>query len=90
MKCVTVKVPGNDLLQHVTLVDLPGSGDRNKSRDKMWKEVIYSHLLLLCIITVLPANCDIILLQSTDNYLFIITLLLCSFRLLRVVLLCGL
>ncbi|XP_034568072.1 nuclear GTPase SLIP-GC-like isoform X2 [Notolabrus celidotus] len=40
VKCVTVRVPKNDLLQHVTLVDLPGSGDRNKSRDKMWKGVI--------------------------------------------------
>ncbi|XP_051243567.1 nuclear GTPase SLIP-GC-like isoform X42 [Dicentrarchus labrax] len=25
---------------HVTLVDLPGNGDRNKSRDEMWKEVV--------------------------------------------------
>ncbi|XP_039681452.1 nuclear GTPase SLIP-GC-like isoform X1 [Perca fluviatilis] len=40
VKCVTVKVPNNDLLQHVTLVDLPGNGDRNKSRDKMWKQVV--------------------------------------------------
>ncbi|XP_054861457.1 nuclear GTPase SLIP-GC-like isoform X1 [Amphiprion ocellaris] len=40
VKCVTVKVPNNDLLQHVTLVDLPGNGDRNKSRDKMWKEIV--------------------------------------------------
>ncbi|XP_028268242.1 nuclear GTPase SLIP-GC-like isoform X2 [Parambassis ranga] len=37
VKSVTVKVPNNDL-QHVTLVDLPGNGDRNKSRDEMWKE----------------------------------------------------
>ncbi|KAI3359835.1 hypothetical protein L3Q82_014190 [Scortum barcoo] len=42
VKCVTVRVPDNDLLQHVTLVDLPGNGDRNKSRDKMWKEVVGS------------------------------------------------
>ncbi|XP_022608137.1 nuclear GTPase SLIP-GC-like [Seriola dumerili] len=42
VKCVTVRVPNNDLLQHVTLVDLPGNGDRNKSRDKMWKEIVGS------------------------------------------------
>ena len=41
VKCVTVKVPNKELLQHVTLVDLPGNGDRNKSRDKMWKGVNY-------------------------------------------------
>ncbi|XP_061566211.1 nuclear GTPase SLIP-GC-like [Cololabis saira] len=40
VKCVTVKVPNNDLLQHVTLVDLPGNGDRNKSRDQMWKGMV--------------------------------------------------
>uniref|UniRef100_A0A3Q3AFY0 Nuclear GTPase SLIP-GC-like n=1 Tax=Kryptolebias marmoratus TaxID=37003 RepID=A0A3Q3AFY0_KRYMA len=40
VKCVTVRVPQNQLLQHVTLVDLPGNGDRNKSRDTMWKQII--------------------------------------------------
>ncbi|XP_029997049.1 nuclear GTPase SLIP-GC-like [Sphaeramia orbicularis] len=40
VKCVTVKVPKNDLLQHVTLVDLPGNGDRNKSRDQMWRRIV--------------------------------------------------
>ncbi|XP_015246689.1 PREDICTED: nuclear GTPase SLIP-GC-like [Cyprinodon variegatus] len=40
VKCVTVKVPNNDFLQHVTLVDLPGNGDRNKSRDTMWKRIV--------------------------------------------------
>uniref|UniRef100_A0A3Q1JVY0 Dynamin N-terminal domain-containing protein n=1 Tax=Anabas testudineus TaxID=64144 RepID=A0A3Q1JVY0_ANATE len=40
VKCVTVRVPNNHLLQHVTLVDLPGCGDRNKSRDRMWKEFV--------------------------------------------------
>ncbi|XP_033182709.1 nuclear GTPase SLIP-GC-like isoform X1 [Anabas testudineus] len=35
VKCVTIRVPSYDL-QHVTLVDLPGSGDLNKSRDRMW------------------------------------------------------
>ncbi|XP_073351098.1 nuclear GTPase SLIP-GC-like [Pagrus major] len=42
VKCVTIRVPKKDLLQHVTLVDLPGTGDRNKTRDEMWKEVIGS------------------------------------------------
>ncbi|XP_033987979.1 nuclear GTPase SLIP-GC-like isoform X2 [Trematomus bernacchii] len=42
VKCVTVRVPNNPFLQHVTLVDLPGNGDRNKSRDTMWKKVIGS------------------------------------------------
>nr|XP_029138462.1 nuclear GTPase SLIP-GC-like [Labrus bergylta] len=42
VKCVTIRVPNNDLLQNVTLVDLPGNGDRNKGRDKMWKGVIQS------------------------------------------------
>lgn len=40
VKCVTVKVPNNDLLRHVTLVDLPGNGDCNKERNQMWGEVI--------------------------------------------------
>ncbi|TDH02908.1 hypothetical protein EPR50_G00157490 [Perca flavescens] len=42
VKCVTIKVPNNDLLRHITLVDLPGNGDRNRSRDKMWKQVVGS------------------------------------------------
>ncbi|XP_056263680.1 nuclear GTPase SLIP-GC-like isoform X2 [Pseudoliparis swirei] len=42
VKCVTIRVPNNDLLKHVTLVDLPGNGDRNKSRDKMWKTFVGS------------------------------------------------
>nr|XP_020503105.1 nuclear GTPase SLIP-GC-like isoform X1 [Labrus bergylta]XP_029135884.1 nuclear GTPase SLIP-GC-like isoform X1 [Labrus bergylta] len=40
VKCVTIKVPNNDLLQNVTLVDLPGNGDCNKGRDNMWKGVV--------------------------------------------------
>ena len=48
VKCVTVRVP-NYAFQHVTLVDLPGTGDRNASRDKMWKEVIYLHALLFTV-----------------------------------------
>ncbi|KAM6913305.1 nuclear GTPase SLIP-GC-like [Lycodopsis pacificus] len=42
VKCVTIKVPNNDLLKHVTLVDLPGNGDSNKSRNEMWKTVVGS------------------------------------------------
>ncbi|KAJ4931694.1 hypothetical protein JOQ06_010134 [Pogonophryne albipinna] len=42
VKCVTFRVPENRRLQHVTLVDLPGNGDRNKSRDRMWKELVGS------------------------------------------------
>uniref|UniRef100_A0A8C6WYZ2 Uncharacterized protein n=1 Tax=Neogobius melanostomus TaxID=47308 RepID=A0A8C6WYZ2_9GOBI len=42
VKCVTIKVPNNDLLRHVTLVDLPGTGDRNKTRNDMWKEMLSS------------------------------------------------
>ncbi|XP_040919090.1 nuclear GTPase SLIP-GC-like isoform X2 [Toxotes jaculatrix] len=42
VKCVTVRVPSNHLLQHVTLVDLPGNGDCNRSRDRMWKEIVGS------------------------------------------------
>ncbi|KAM9746499.1 nuclear GTPase SLIP-GC-like [Menidia menidia] len=40
VKCVTLRVPKNDLLQYVTLVDLPGNGDCNKSRDEMWKRIV--------------------------------------------------
>ncbi|XP_076739297.1 nuclear GTPase SLIP-GC isoform X4 [Maylandia zebra] len=40
VKCVTVRVPNNPFLQHVTLVDLPGNGDSNKSRDQMWKGIV--------------------------------------------------
>ncbi|XP_034151093.1 nuclear GTPase SLIP-GC-like isoform X2 [Esox lucius] len=41
VKCITVKVPNsNDLLEHVVLVDLPGNGDCNKSRDEMWKKFV--------------------------------------------------
>ncbi|XP_005454944.1 nuclear GTPase SLIP-GC [Oreochromis niloticus] len=42
VKCVTVKVPDNDFLDHVTLVDLPGNGDTNSSRDRMWTEFVAS------------------------------------------------
>ncbi|CAL1615046.1 unnamed protein product [Knipowitschia caucasica] len=40
VKCVTIKVPKNKLLQHVTLVDLPGTGDCNKTRNDMWREMV--------------------------------------------------
>ncbi|XP_034151513.1 nuclear GTPase SLIP-GC-like isoform X2 [Esox lucius] len=41
VKCLTIKVPNSkDLLEHVVLVDLPGNGDCNKSRDLMWKSFI--------------------------------------------------
>ncbi|XP_020788755.2 nuclear GTPase SLIP-GC-like isoform X2 [Boleophthalmus pectinirostris] len=42
VKCVTVRVPNSEILEHVTLVDLPGNGDRNKSRDQMWKKIVAS------------------------------------------------
>ncbi|XP_059204120.1 nuclear GTPase SLIP-GC-like [Centropristis striata] len=42
VKCVTVRVPDNEFLQNVTLVDPPGNGDCNKSRDQMWKGVVGS------------------------------------------------
>ncbi|XP_049331331.1 nuclear GTPase SLIP-GC isoform X1 [Astyanax mexicanus] len=38
VKTVTIKVPNcKDFLEHVVLVDLPGTGDYNKSRDQMWR-----------------------------------------------------
>ncbi|KAL0993415.1 hypothetical protein UPYG_G00107510 [Umbra pygmaea] len=41
VKCVTIKVPNSkDLLEHVVLVDLPGSGDCNKSKNEMWKSFL--------------------------------------------------
>ncbi|XP_034151227.1 nuclear GTPase SLIP-GC isoform X3 [Esox lucius] len=41
VKCITLKVPNSkDLLEHVVLVDLPGNGDCNKSRDEMWKRFV--------------------------------------------------
>uniref|UniRef100_A0AAV2MP22 ABC transporter domain-containing protein n=1 Tax=Knipowitschia caucasica TaxID=637954 RepID=A0AAV2MP22_KNICA len=40
VNCVTIQVPENELLQHVTLVDLPGTGDSNKTRNDMWKKMV--------------------------------------------------
>ena len=47
VECVTVRLPNKDLLQHITLVDLPGNGDRNKSRDNMWKKVIVFNIVCM-------------------------------------------
>ncbi|KAL7834459.1 hypothetical protein SRHO_G00287060 [Serrasalmus rhombeus] len=38
VKSVTIKVPNcEDFLKNIVLVDLPGTGDYNKSRDQMWR-----------------------------------------------------
>ncbi|XP_076843668.1 nuclear GTPase SLIP-GC-like [Brachyhypopomus gauderio] len=38
VKSVTIKIPNcQDFLEHVVLVDLPGTGDCNKTRDQMWR-----------------------------------------------------
>ncbi|XP_067217463.1 nuclear GTPase SLIP-GC-like isoform X2 [Chanodichthys erythropterus] len=38
VKSVTIKIPDcRELLEHIVLVDLPGTGDCNKIRDDMWK-----------------------------------------------------
>ncbi|XP_076867116.1 nuclear GTPase SLIP-GC-like isoform X2 [Brachyhypopomus gauderio] len=38
VKSVTIKIPNcKDFMEHVVLVDLPGTGDYNKSRDEMWR-----------------------------------------------------
>ncbi|XP_056144427.1 nuclear GTPase SLIP-GC-like [Lampris incognitus] len=43
VKCVIIKVPNaQDLLGNLVLVDVPGSGDWNKARDKMWEASICS------------------------------------------------
>jgi len=40
VKSVTFKVPDcHNLLEHIVLVDIPGSGDCNKLRDDKWKSV---------------------------------------------------
>lgn len=49
VNCVTIRVPNDKLLQHVTLVDLPGNGDCNKGRDEMWKKVINLFKLLFVV-----------------------------------------
>ncbi|KAL1255193.1 hypothetical protein QQF64_013254, partial [Cirrhinus molitorella] len=38
VKSVTIKIPNcRELLEHIVLVDLPGTGDCNKTRDDLWK-----------------------------------------------------
>ncbi|XP_016331454.1 nuclear GTPase SLIP-GC-like [Sinocyclocheilus anshuiensis] len=38
VKSVTIKIPNcGELLEHIVLVDLPGTGDCNKIRDDLWK-----------------------------------------------------
>ncbi|XP_026064500.1 nuclear GTPase SLIP-GC-like [Carassius auratus] len=38
VKSVTIKIPNRrELLEHIVLVDLPGTGDCNKIRDDLWK-----------------------------------------------------
>lgn len=40
VKSVTFKVPDcHELLEHIVLVDIPGTGDCNKIRDDLWKSV---------------------------------------------------
>ncbi|XP_076867128.1 nuclear GTPase SLIP-GC-like isoform X3 [Brachyhypopomus gauderio] len=42
VKIVTIKVPNcKDFLEHVVLVDLPGTGDCNRTRDEMWKTMLH-------------------------------------------------
>ncbi|XP_057184476.1 nuclear GTPase SLIP-GC-like isoform X1 [Triplophysa rosa] len=41
VKCVTIKIPNcRELLEHIVLVDLPGTGDCDKIRDDLWKTKI--------------------------------------------------
>ncbi|KAM4598639.1 nuclear GTPase SLIP-GC-like isoform 1-T2 [Polymixia lowei] len=41
VKCVTIKVPNpQGILENIVLVDVPGTGDWNKARDKMWETEI--------------------------------------------------
>lgn len=43
VKRVTIEVPKRKgILENVILMDLPGTGDYNKSRDEMWKQVRHS------------------------------------------------
>ncbi|XP_063064204.1 nuclear GTPase SLIP-GC-like [Engraulis encrasicolus] len=41
VKAVKIEVPKNkDFPENVVLVDLPGNGDHNQTRDEMWKEML--------------------------------------------------
>ncbi|XP_016348144.1 nuclear GTPase SLIP-GC-like isoform X1 [Sinocyclocheilus anshuiensis] len=38
VKSVTIKIPDcRELMEHIVLVDIPGTGDCNKTRDDLWK-----------------------------------------------------
>ncbi len=40
VKSVTIKLPDcHELLEHIVLLDLPGTGDCNKIREDLWKSV---------------------------------------------------
>ncbi len=40
VKSVTIKTPNcRELLEHIVLVDIPGTGDCNKIRDGLWRSV---------------------------------------------------
>ncbi|XP_062382774.1 nuclear GTPase SLIP-GC-like isoform X2 [Sardina pilchardus] len=40
VKTVTIKIPSGNCFDNITLIDLPGTGDFNKSRDEMWKKCL--------------------------------------------------
>ncbi|KAK7124432.1 hypothetical protein R3I94_018714 [Phoxinus phoxinus] len=41
VKSVTIKVPNcRELLEHIVLIDLPGTGDCNTNRNNMWKSTL--------------------------------------------------
>ncbi|KAK9976509.1 hypothetical protein ABG768_021714 [Culter alburnus] len=41
VKSVTIKIPGcHELLKHIVLVDIPGTGDCSKIRDDKWKSTL--------------------------------------------------
>ncbi|XP_076155197.1 nuclear GTPase SLIP-GC-like [Alosa pseudoharengus] len=40
VKTVTIKIPSGKGLQNIAFIDLPGTGDFNKSRDEMWKKCL--------------------------------------------------
>ncbi|XP_041939888.1 nuclear GTPase SLIP-GC-like [Alosa sapidissima] len=40
VKTVTIKIPFGKSFDNIALIDLPGTGDFNKSRDEMWKKCL--------------------------------------------------
>ncbi|XP_048088831.1 nuclear GTPase SLIP-GC-like isoform X2 [Alosa alosa] len=40
VKTVTIKIPSGKSFDNIALIDLPGIGDFNKSRDEMWKKCL--------------------------------------------------